>query len=300
MSRQRSERDGYRLDSAAVRRSFNGAVAGYDAAAVVQTLVRERLLERLDYVRVKPRVILDAGCGTGHGGLALLKRYRGSRLVALDLAPAMAAETVRRRPWRRRLHAICADAAAIPLPDASVDLIHSNLMLQWCNDLDAVFGEFLRILAPGGLLTFTTFGPDTLYELRRSWQSADERVHVNRFIDMHDVGDATVRAGFVEPVLDIDRVCTTYQRVVDLMRDLKAIGAHNVTAGRRRGLTGRRRLQAVERAYETFRCEGRLPATWEVIYGQGWKPVRPGNTAPADSETRIPIASIGRRQEPGA
>lgn len=295
MNTNPEDRDPYRLDDSAVRRSFDRAVAGYDAAAIVQSIVRDRLLERLDDVRVKPRVILDAGSGTGHGGVALLKRYRGSRVVALDLALSMARESRRRRPLLRRLDAVCADTAAIPLPDASVDLIHSNLMLQWCNDLDEVLSEFLRVLTPGGLLTFTTFGPDTLTELRRSWQAADGKVHVNRFIDMHDIGDAAVRVGFAEPVMDVDRICTTYQCLTDLMRDLKAIGAHNVTAGRNRGLTGRRRLQAAERAYEEFRRDSRLPATWEVIYGQGWKPLSAPDRPSAAGEVRIPVASIGRR-----
>jgi malonyl-CoA O-methyltransferase len=288
--------DPYTIDGAAVRRAFDRAVAGYDAAAVVQKTVRERLLERLDYVRVSPRTILDAGCGTGHGGVALLKRYRGSRVIALDWAPAMLAAARRRRPLLRRLDPVCGNAAALPLADASIDLVHSNLMLQWCNDLDAVFREFMRVLAPGGLLTFTTFGPDTLTELRRAWRAADGAVHVSRFIDMHDVGDAAVRAGFVEPVLDIDRLCTTYERVRDLMRDLKAIGAHNVTRGRQRGLTSRRRMQAAEDAYEEFRRDGRLPATWEVIYGQGWKPLRARARPAPDGPTRIPVTAIGRRR----
>ena len=285
----------YRLDRRAVRASFDRASATYDEAAVLQARVRAQLLERLDYVRLAPKTILDAGCGTGLAATPLLKRYPGSRLIALDVAPGMLGVARNRRHWWRRASVVCADAAAIPLADDSVDLIFSNLMLQWCNDPDEVFREFRRVLAPHGLMTFTTFGPDTLTELRAAWRAVDDRVHVNRFIDMHDIGDAMVRAGLAEPVMDVDHFCMTYPRVLDLMRDLKAIGAHNVTAGRGRGLTGRRRLDALAAAYEPHRREGRLPATWEVVYGQAWGPAARARAPTAAGEVSVPVNQIGRR-----
>ena len=289
--------DDYRLDRRAVRASFDRASATYDEAAVLQSRVREQLLERLDYVRLAPKTILDVGCGTGQAAPPLLKRYPGSRLIALDLAPGMLRAARGRRHWWRRPSVLCADAAAIPLADGSVDLIFSNLMLQWCNDPDAVFSEFRRVLAPHGLMTFSTFGPDTLTELRGAWGAVDDRVHVNRFIDMHDIGDAMVRAGLAEPVMDVDYFCMTYPRVIDLMRDLKAIGAHNVTAGRGRGLMGRRRLDALAEAYEPHRREGRLPATWEVVYGQAWGPAAPVRAAGTAGEVSVPVSQIGRRTD---
>jgi len=288
--------DPLQLDMAQVRRAFDQASTGYDAAAVLQTAVREQLLERLQYVRIQPRVILDAGCGTGHASRALLKRYRGSQLVALDLAEGMLRQARRRRPLLRRLDTVCADVAALPLADASVDMIFSSLMLQWCNDLDAVFAEFRRVLRPGGLLSFATFGPDTLRELRQAWGKVDNGIHVSRFIDMHDIGDAMVRAGLAEPVMDMDYICVTYDEVIGLMRDLKAIGAHNATRGRPRGLTGRRRLQALAAAYEPFRRDGRLPATWEVVYGQAWGPGPQRQRNQAVTEATIPVGAIRRRQ----
>jgi len=288
--------DPLQLDMAQVRRAFDQASTGYDAAAVLQTAVREQLLERLQYVRIQPRVILDAGCGTGHASRALLKRYRGSQLVALDLAEGMLRQARRRRPLLRRLDTVCADVAALPLADASVDMIFSSLMLQWCNDLDAVFAEFRRVLRPGGLLSFATFGPDTLRELRQAWGKVDNGIHVSRFIDMHDIGDAMVRAGLAEPVMDMDYICVTYDEVIGLMRDLKAIGAHNATRGRPRGLTGRRRLQALAAAYEPFRRDGRLPATWEVVYGQAWGPGPQRQRNRAVTEATIPVGAIRRRQ----
>lgn len=288
--------DPFRLDTPRVRAAFHRAAADYDAVALIQAEIRSRLLERLELFRIAPRRMLDAGCGTGHAARALLQRYRSAALVALDLAPGMLRATQARRPWLRRLDAVCADAAAVPLVDGSVDLVFSNLMLQWCNEPDRVFAEFRRVLRPGGLLLFTTFGPDTLKELRAAWGAADGHTHVSRFIDMHDLGDALVRAGLGEPVMDMEHLTLTYPDVRGLMRDLKTMGAHNATAGRSRGLTGRARLAAVEAHYERWRdADGRLPATWEVVYGHAWAGPAPRAKASAPGEVAVPLARLGRR-----
>jgi len=284
--------DPFLLDGARVRAAFDAAADSYDDAAVLQAEVRSRLLERLDEVRLKPRAILDAGCGTGHAARALLERYRRARMIALDIAPAMLEATGKRRPRFRRLDLVCADAQSMPLPARSVDLVFSNLMLQWCNDPGRAFAEFHRVLAPGGLVMFTTFGPDTLRELRAAWGTTDRATHVSRFIDMHDLGDALVRAGFAEPVMDVEHFTLTYDSVRALMRELKAMGAHNATAGRSRGLTGKGRLAEVEAAYERLRADGRLPSTWEVVYGHAWAT---GRLPEPDGETRIAVDTIGRR-----
>lgn len=282
------------LDRRLMRRAFERASAEYDRAAVLQAKVREELLERLTLTRLDPAVVVDAGCGTGHASRELRKRYRRSRVIALDLALGMLREATRRQAWLRRFAPVCADAQRLPFPDASVDLLFCNLMLQWCDDLDKVLAEFRRVLKPHGLLTFSTFGPDTLRELRAAWSVADGRTHVHRFLDMHDIGDALVRAGLAEPVLDVERYTLTYDDPVALMRDLKAIGAHNVAAGRPAGLTGRGRLEAMKAAYEQQRVDGKLPATYEVVFGQAW-----GRTStPADGgsrETSVPVSSIARR-----
>jgi malonyl-CoA O-methyltransferase len=284
--------DPFALDRARIRASFDAAAAAYDEAAVLQREVRSRLLERLAEVKLDPAVVLDAGCGTGHAARALSRRYRGARIIALDVAPAMLREARRQRSWLRRLDLVCADAAALPLPARSVGLVFSNLMLQWCDEPDRPFTQFHRVLRPGGLLTFTTFGPDTLRELRAAWSGADGHTHVSRFIDMHDLGDALMRAGFADPVMDVEHFNLTYPSVRALMRELKAIGAHNATAGRSRGLTGRGRLAAVEAAYEKLRTDERLPSTWEVVYGHAWATGRlPG----PPGETGVAIESIRRR-----
>lgn len=277
------------LDRGRVRASFEGAAASYDAAAVLQLEVGQRLLDRLDLMRIAPRTVLDLGCGTGRISARLHTRYPQATLVTADLAHAMLQAARGHGAPAGTL--LGADAHRLPLADRSVDLLFSNLMLQWCLDLDTVFAELRRVLRPGGLLLFTTFGPDTLGELRASWAEVDDRNHVNAFFDMHDIGDLMVRARFADPVLDCERLTVTYDELHGLLRDLKAIGAHNSTVGRPRGLTGRRALRVLTDAYETFRdAAGRLPATYEVVYGHAWIPADDGSAGAvaADSLRRRP------------
>ncbi|MGD0501467.1 MAG: malonyl-ACP O-methyltransferase BioC [Steroidobacteraceae bacterium] len=273
------EGDPYLVDAAFARRAFNRASRSYDAAAVLQGEVRDLLLHRLELTDLNPRLILDAGAGTGIASRELKRRYPKARVLAVDPAERMLAVAAGRASWLRPLSRVCADAARLPLPEASVDLIFSNFMLPWSVP-DRVFAEFRRVLAPRGLLTFTTLGPDTLRELRRAWASVDSSPRVHGFIDMHDLGDALVRAGFAEPVLDVERYTLEYADVSRLAADLKALGEVNALAGRSRGLTGPRTFDAMRAAYETHRREGRLPATYEVVFGQAWGPSHaPGRTA---------------------
>jgi malonyl-CoA O-methyltransferase len=265
------------LDKRLLRRSFEKAAAGYDAAAVLQHEICRRMLMRLEYIKHRPAAILDAGSGTGNVVAALRVRYPQAALYELDIALAMVRRSRARAPWWRRLLgrgvlAVCGDIERLPLRGAAVGMVWSNLALQWVNDVPRAFAEFRRVLAPGGLLMFSTFGPDTLKELRAAYRGADRYTHINRFIDMHDLGDMLVHGGFADPVMDMEYVTLTYTDVLALMRDLKAIGAHNVTAGRRQGMTARAALAAVERNYEALRRDGRLPATFEVIYGHAWVP----------------------------
>lgn len=259
-------------ERAAVRRSFDRAAGDYDEHAVLQREVCSRLLERLDLTVIDPRTILDLAAGTGQGAAALADRYRRARVLPVDLSEAMLGRARQHGRFLRPLRPVCADMASLPFATDSVDLVFSSLGLQWIDDLDAVFREVRRVLSPQGLFLFTTFGPDTLKELRAAWAAVDERSHVNVFADMHNVGDGLVRAGLAEPVMDVEHFTLTYETADDLMRDIKRIGAHNVTSNRPRGLTGRRRLQRFRDAYEDFRTEGRLPATYEVVYGTVWAP----------------------------
>ena len=259
----------YALDTSRVRRGFDRAARTYDAAAVLHADVRDSLLTRLDLMALKPRVAVDAGAGTGHASRALQRRYPKALVIALDTSQSMLLAAGRQRAWLRRFVRVCADAERLPFADGAVDLILSNLMLQWCNP-DLAFAEFRRVLAPHGLLSFTSLGPDTLRELRNAWTAVDSHTHVNHFIDMHDIGDALVRAGFASPVLDVERYTLAYTDLRRVAADLKATGARNSTMGRARSLIGRRKFAALQAAYETFRRDGRLPATYEVVYGHAW------------------------------
>ena len=238
-------------------------------------------MERLDYIKLNPARILELGCGTGYVTEKLLARHPASQIVALDLAPAMVAATkqkiapaklfdklFRRAPTH---HAICADAEAIPLAAESVDFAISSLTLQWC-DPQLVANEMARVLRPEGLFMFTTFGPDTLKELRHAFRAVDDKPHVNTFVDMHDIGDMLSGAGFQDPVMDCEIITITYSELKTLMRELKGIGAHNVLPDRQTGLMGKTRWQQLANSYEQFRVNDKLPATYEVIYGHAWKP----------------------------
>ena len=267
-----ADQDGAHLvDAAFARRAFSRAGGTYEAAAVLQGEVRNLLLERLELTDLEPRLVLDAGAGTGLGGRALKRRYPKARVLALDSAPGMLGAAAARGSWWRPLSRVCADAARLPLPDASVDLVFSNFMLPW-SDPERVFAEFRRVLAPRGFLTFTSLGPDTLRELRAAWASVDSFPRVHTFIDMHDLGDALVRSGFADPVLDVERYTLEYADVSGLAADLKAVGEVNALAGRSKGLTSPRKFDAMRTAYEAHRRNGRLPATYEVVFGQAWGP----------------------------
>jgi malonyl-CoA O-methyltransferase len=282
------------LDKRRLRQSFERAAAGYDAAAVLQHEVCRRMLERLSYIRHAPAVVLDAGSGTGNAVAALQTRFPRAELCVFDIAWTMVDRARMRAPWWRRwtgrgARAVCGDIEQLPLRSAAIDMVWSNLVLQWTDDPQRACAEFRRVLAPGGLLMFSTFGPDTLKELRAAYHGTDAYTHVHRFVDMHDLGDALVHAGFADPVMDMETITLTYADVRALMRDLKAMGAHNATAGRHPGMSARSTLAAVERNYEALRRDGRLPATFEVVYGHAWVP-QPRTTA--NGRTIIPIKPL--------
>ena len=295
------------VDSRAVRRAFSRAAATYDTAAVLQREVGARMAERLDVVKLDPAAILDAGCGTGEALPELALRYPKARRVALDLAlPMLTTARIRSRPVGTRLtrfvgmirgedphpvapEYVCADIGSLPFAAGAFDLVFSNLALQWVNDLSNAFAEFRRVLNVGGLTWFTTFGPDTLKEIRAAFAGVDGHTHVNRFVDMHDIGDMLVHAGFSDPVMDMEYLTLTYADVATLMRELRALGATNATLGRPRGLTGRRRWERARAALDAMRREGRIPVTFEVIYGHAWK------LAPTRTADGLAIVALDRR-----
>jgi len=285
-----------------IRRAFARAASTYEATAVLQREVEARLLESLDEPdQPIPQTVLDLGCGPGRAAAAMKKRWPKAQVLALDLALPMLHQARRRSGWWRPLHCVCADAAALPLADASIDLLFSNLCLQWLPDLPALFAEFRRVLRPGGRVLLSSFGPQTLSELRAAFASADAVEHVSSFAPIQQLGDALLAAGFRDPVLDQDTFTLTYPDLRTLLHELQAIGATNALHGRRRSLTGKGRFAAASAAYDTLRVAGRLPSTWEVIYARAWAPapgvpIRHGGNEVAS----VPISAIAvrRRVEP--
>ena len=269
----------FEIDKHQVRRAFSRAAKDYDAAAVLQREVCTRMLERLDYVKLSPARVLDIGSGTGWGTRQLGERYPKAEITALDIAIGMLQVARGTSSWWKKLFAaqresyLCADVETLPVASNSMEMVWSNLALQWCNDLPATFVELQRVLKVDGLLMFSSFGVDTLHELRTAFQGVDGYNHLNRFADMHDIGDMLVGAGFTDPVMEMERLTLTYNDVRAVMQDLKSIGAHNATAGRAPGLMGKATWQHITENYEKLRRDGKLPATFEIIYGHAWKPM---------------------------
>ncbi len=288
--------DEYFLHPHQVRRAFDAASRTCESSDAIASEIRTRLLERLDLVRLQPRVVLDLGAGAGFGARALKDRYPTADVLALDLSERMLHAAAKRQRLFRRFHRVAAAAQALPVRDASVDLAFSNLLLEWCASPDAVFREIRRVLRPNALFTFTTLGPDTLRELREAWTRVDSQVHVHRFIDMHDLGDALLRAQFAEPVMDVERLTVSYPDLSALLRDLQASGGVNLAHGRRRTLTGARRWRAFEEHSRPAMRDGVLPISVEIVYGHAWA----GEPRPAkqqDGEFRVPLSAMGRRRK---
>jgi malonyl-CoA O-methyltransferase len=262
----------FHLDRQLVRRHFGRAAKSYEQHDVLQREVQAALLERLDFYTQAPQRVIDVGAGTGRGSALLKQRYAKAEVIAVDLALPMLRAAKQHSSWLKPFIRVCAEATSLPLADHSVDVLHSNLCFQWIDDLPALFNECARVLKPGGLLAFSTFGPDTLKELRASWAEADQQPHVSRFLDMHDVGDAMLNAGLRDPVLDVFRYTLTYSEPRKLLEELQGLGATNADSTRERGLTGKSRYQRMLAAYEALRVDGRIPATWEVVTAHAWGP----------------------------
>ena len=284
--------DDYQLDPRAVRRAFDRASSTYSQAAGVQAELRSRLLERLDLVKLQPDRVLDLGAATGQSTRALKRRYPKAQVIAADVSERMLKEAQREQQLLRRFNRVAMDANALALKDASVDLAFSNLMLAWCNHPDQVFRETARVLRPEGLFMFTSLGPDTLREVREGFKAVDPRTHVHRFIDMHDLGDALMRTGFAEPVMDSERLTVTFDSASALFRELKATGATNATQGRAHSLRGRAIFHTVGEHLASRSASRGIAVTVEVVYGHAW---RAQPRAAPSGEFMVPLAKIGRR-----
>lgn len=270
--------------------SFGRVAKEYDKYAVVQSAVLQRLLERLDPIKLECATIVDLGSGTGAASKSLKKRFKKAKVINVDLSIGMLKHSKRRGLMcSYRVAYANADAHFMPFVDDSVELVFTNLMLQWCRGIDQVFGEIKRVLKPGGLLVFSTFGPDTLKEIKQSWQKVDAGVHVNAFYDMHDLGGMVAQAGLSDMVLDTDLLTVYYQDVKSFMKELKKIGACNRLGVRRKTLTGKKRMLNMIEAYEEYRDDQGLPVSYEVVYGHAWNLARAANVA---GEVEIPLRDL--------
>lgn len=288
-----SNNNPYNVDRRNVAQAFDDAAKDYDKASLLQQTVADRLVESFDLIKINPTSILDIGSGTGYGSRNLKQRFKKAKIYQSDISGEMLKASRKRAPkYFSKNHFVCADAAQMPIEDNQFDLVFSSLMLQWCNDLDLVFAEVKRMLKPGGVFLFASFGPDTLKELRESWQKADDNIHVNAFVDMHDIGDSLIRNGMDAPVLSVEHIVLTYNDCKQLMRELKNIGAHNVNQGRCKTLTGKERLNKVIAHYEKFRSDNKLPATYEVVYGHAWRPHQERSENVGDSSQSISLEQL--------
>jgi len=286
------------LDVAAMRRGFNRASAHYEQYAVLQARARQELLARLSLLSFQPRYVLDLGCGTGLSTVDLQKRFKKARVIALDSASQMLTQTHARSSFWKPLSCVLADAHRLPFKSGSVDLVFSNFLMPFSPNLDALMREVRRVLSPRGYWTFTALGPDTLKEWRAASLSAGLAPSIHPLFDMHDVGDALVRAGFADPVMDVDRCLLTYPSLTALHHDLKGMGAQSALATRAKGLLGRGTLarMAAHYARAGADADGRLRASCELIYGQAWCP---GSEPPIRSrrvETVVPLAALQRKR----
>lgn len=278
------------LDRNRLRRAFDRAAPKFDSVAALHREIADRMIERLSIIRLNARVILDAGSATGYATKLLRKRFAHSFVIELDHSEVMLRQRANRRrtyvPWSGlQRSSVCADFQRMPLAPSSVDLVWSNLALHWADEISAVFAEAHRVLRPGGLLMFSMFGPDTLKELKSTFRDGGFRV--NRFVDMHDVGDVLVKSGYADPVMDMENLTLTYTNVAALLHDLKAQGSSSTQELAHKGLVARNIYAKVVARYEAFRGGGgRVPATFEIVYGHAWK------SPPRLSPTGKPVIGI--------
>lgn len=278
-----------------VRSAFARAACSYDEVSRVYDEIGRRLLTHLDPIAIEPALVLDVGCGTGTGAALLAARYRRSRVFAADCARPMLEVAKSKAPRLfSRQRFFCGWAERLPLRDACVDLVHANLLLPWCHDLDAPLREFERVLAPGGLLLLSSLGPDTLTELRRFWAPGEESEPEPGLLDMHDLGDALVAAGLADAVMETERLTVQYSSAERLVDDLVRSGAW---AARARGAAPgrpRERFARLRRRYMTMRATAPLDVSVEIVYAHAWAPTR----APRQSFVPAPLP-VRRDPSPG-
>ncbi|RUR22402.1 malonyl-ACP O-methyltransferase BioC [Legionella qingyii] len=278
-----------------ISKAFNQHAAEYERAAKVQQEIGVRLLERLQYLNMKPQRILDLGCGPGFFSYELTKIYPKAQVVGLDLAALMLIQAQKKQGWRRKWSLVAADMLHMPFATGAFDLIFANQVIHWGSPLQQVFRELNRVMKANGCLMFTTLGPDTFKELKYAWSGANQHAHVNEFADMHDVGDYLMAEHFLEPVVDMELLAVHYESLPKLLQALKAQGVKNINPQRNQGLTGKAAWRQFEQNYSTLQTDnGKYPLTYEVVYGHAWKGEQ--RKTELGIETMIPVSQIMRRK----
>ena len=252
--------------------AFNAHARSYAKAARVQHEIGERLIERLDYLMINPRFVLDLGCGDGFFSARLKHRYPDAVVVGLDIAYQMLCQSKKRQGWRRKWGLVNADMSALPFPSGLFDLVFSNQVMHWANAMPPLMNELNRVMNTHGCLMFSTLGPDTFRELRQAFATVSPFAHINAFTDMHDVGDCLLAHDFLEPVMDMEMLTAHYESLPKLLNGLKAQGSKNMNPARNNGLTGRSLFQRLNEAFLPHcTSSGRYPLSYEVVYGHAWK-----------------------------
>mgnify|MGYP000025238379 CR=1 FL=1 len=278
-----------------IRKSFDRHAAEYDQYAKMQRAVGLHLFERLDYLKISPRYILDLGCGPGFFSHLLKKKYPQALVISLDFSLNMLLEAKNKQSWRSKWPLINADMLQMPFVDGLFDLVFANQTLHWGYPIANVLREMSRVINNQGCLMFTTLGPGTFKELVHAWSGVDCYAHTNQFMDMHDLGDALLGEYFLDPVVDQELVTGHYASLTELLMGLKKQGVRNINQSRNSGLTGRQAREAFSQAYELLRTpQGKYPLTYEVVYGQAWKGVK--QRVEQGSEVFIPVSQIRRRR----
>jgi len=277
--------------NSAICKSFNKQACYYEKSAKIQHVIGQRLFERLSYLKMEPKWILDLGCGTGYFSAQLKKRYPKAKIVSFDLSSNMLTEVKSKQSWRRRWSLTQGDMINLPFADMIFDLVFSNQAIHWSHSIKKVFSEVNRVMKQNGCFMFTTLGPDSFKEMKQAWDQIDPFSHVNDFVDMHDIGDWLLHEFFLDPVMDMEQITVQYETVLKLVHSLKNQGVKNIHQQRPRGLMGKRAWKAFLGQYEQLKNEsGKYPLSYEVVYGHAWK----GNQRKKGSghETMIPVSVL--------
>lgn len=274
-------------------KAFSLQAAHYDKVSKIQQEIGERLLERLMYLKIAPRYILDLGCGTGKMTKLIQKRYPNACVIGFDISHAMLVVAKKNQGYFKKYPLVAGDMMKLPFQTGIFDLVIGNQVLHWAEAIPGALKELNRVMAVEGCLMFSTLGPDTFKELRTSWANINDYAHVNAFWDMHDVGDALVQAYFLDPVMDMELITVHYSDSKALLASLKAQGVKNIHEKRNPGLTGKGQWQQFLQALAKNQLtSGEYPLTYEVVYGHAWKGAK--QAGHLGQETVIPISAIKR------